>query len=106
MKCKKNPQRFSIQFDQSIPEHNTVIEILIKKGRFASRYIADAILFYENNKNDSLEGTVTQIVSKMLGLTAVVSPGVSEQTEPLSPNETVNAIDYKDVAMDLEGFKK
>ena len=48
MKDKKNPQRFSIQFDQSIPEHRAVIEILLSKGRFTSRYIADAILFYGN----------------------------------------------------------
>lgn len=101
MKDKKNPQRFSIQFDQSIPEHRAVIEILLNKGRFASRYIAEAVLFYENSKSDSLETTVAQVVSKMLGLNAI-PPTISKD----NANEDYNTINFEDIEMDLEAFKK
>lgn len=100
MKDKKNPQRFSIQFDKSIPEHRAVIEILLSKGRFASRYIADAILFYENSKSESLESTVTQVVTKMLGINNV------RQEPSLKSEFSDNTFDFKDIADDLDSFKK
>ena len=65
MKNKKSPERFSIRFDSSIPEHQKVIEILSNKGRNAARYIADAIIAYENCNKNSLETTVTEVVNKM-----------------------------------------
>ncbi len=101
MKDKKNPQRFSIQFDQSIPEHRAVIEILLNKGRFASRYIAEAVLFYENSKSDSLEATVTKVVSKMLGLNAI-PPTIPKD----NAHDDYNTINFEDIEMDLEAFKK
>ncbi len=103
MKDKKNPQRFSIQFDPSIPEHRKVIEILLTKDRYASRYIAEAVLFYENSKSDSLENTVTQVVSKMLGLNAVQSTKENPQPHDSENGITIN---FQDIAADLEGFKK
>lgn len=72
MKSKKSPERFSIRFDSSIPEHQRVIEILSQKGRNAARYIADAVIAYESNKG-SLEATVTEVVNKILGLTNIRS---------------------------------
>ena len=100
MKDKKNPQRFSIQFDQSIPEHRAVIEMLLSKGRFASRYIADAILFYENSKSDSLESTVAQVVTKMLGLNNLPSE------LNLKSESSDNSFDFEEIADDLDCFKK
>ncbi len=102
MKDKKNPQRFSIQFDPSIPEHRAVIEILLNKGRFASRYIAEAVLFYENSKSDSLESTVTHIVSKILGLNTI-PPTILEPKNNMPSN---NVIDFNEIADALEGFKR
>ena len=74
MKSKKSPERFSIRFDSSIPEHQRVIEILSNKGRNAAKYIADAVIAYENCNKNSLESTVTEVVNKILGLNAVKSP--------------------------------
>ena len=87
MKNKKSPERFSIRFDSSIPEHQKVIEILSNKGRNAARYIADAIIAYENCNKNSLETTVTEVVNKILGLNALArnNPSkIDEQGETLS----------------------
>lgn len=99
MKRKKSPERFSIRFDSSIPEHQRVIEILSQKGRNAARYIADAVIAYENCNKNSLESTVTEVVNKILGLNAVKSnaPVNTDQSE---------AFNFDDIADDLAGFKK
>ena len=99
MKSKKSPERFSIRFDSSIPEHQRVIEILSQKGRNAARYIADAVIAYENCNKNSLESTVTEVVNKILGLNAVKSnvPVDTDQNE---------AFNFDDIADDLAGFKK
>ena len=100
MKNKKSPERFSIRFDSSIPEHQRVIEILSQKGRNAARYIADAVIAYENCKKNSLESTVTEVVNKILGLNALEHDTVSKSYEP---GGTFN---FDDIADDLAGFKK
>lgn len=82
MKNKKSPERFSIRFDSSIPEHQRVIAILSNKGRNAARYIADAVIAYESCNKNSLESTVTEVVNKILGLTHIRS-GTAENTEQL-----------------------
>ena len=99
MKSKKSPERFSIRFASSIPEHQRVIEILSQKGRNAARYIADAVIAYENCNKNSLESTVTEVVNKILGLNAVKSnvPVDTDQNE---------AFNFDDIADDLAGFKK
>lgn len=99
MKNKKSPERFSIRFDSSIPEHQRVIAILSNKGRNAARYIADAVIAYENCNKNSLESTVTEVVNKILGLNAVGSnaPVNTDQNE---------AFNFDDIADDLAGFKK
>ena len=99
MKNKKSPERFSIRFDSSIPEHQRVIAILSNKGRNAARYIADAVIAYENCNKNSLESTVTEVVNKILGLNAVRSnaPVNTDQNE---------AFNFDDIADDLAGFKK
>lgn len=99
MKNKKSPERFSIRFDSSIPEHQRVIAILSNKGRNAARYIADAVIAYENCNKNSLESTVTEVVNKILGLNAVRSnaPVNTDQNE---------AFNFDDIAEDLAGFKK
>lgn len=99
MKTKKTPERFSIRFDSSIPEHRQVIEILSQKGRNAARYIADAVLAYESGKKDSLESTVTEVVTKMLGLKNIL-PESLEQSENMDAG-----FDFDDIADDLAGFK-
>ena len=68
MSVKKTPERFSIRFDSKIPEHQRIIEILSKKGRNTARYIADAIIAYEEKDKEIIENTVTEVVTKMLGL--------------------------------------
>ena len=55
MNVKKTPERFSIRFDSKLPEHQRVIEILSKKGRNTARYIADAIIAYEEKDKEVLE---------------------------------------------------
>lgn len=96
---KKNPSRFSIQFDLNNPEHKRVIEVLSGKGRNKAQYIADAVLYFESNSR-SLEGTVTEIVTKILG----VSP---ELNRPVPQAEKSDAdFDFSDVADVLSGFKE
>lgn len=99
MKSKKSPERFSIRFDSSIPEHQRVIEILSQKGRNAARYIADAVIAYENCNKNSLESTVTEVVNKILGLNAVKS------NSPVNTDQS-EAFNFDDIADDLAGFKK
>lgn len=99
MKNKKSPERFSIRFDSSIPEHQRVIAILSNKGRNVARYIADAVIAYENCNKNSLESTVTEVVNKILGLNAFRS-NAPVNTDP---NEAFN---FDDIADDLAGFKK
>lgn len=99
MKSKKSPERFSIRFDSSIPEHQRVIEILSQKGRNAARYIADAVIAYENFNKNSLEVTVTEVVNKILGLNAVKS------NAPVNTDRD-EAFNFDDIADDLAGFKK
>ena len=100
MKDKKMPERFSIRFDTSIPEHRQVIEILAKKGRNTARYIADAVTAYESNKS-SLEATVTEVVSKILGINKI---HISESTpQPDTPDADFNFDEIADV---LAGFKE
>lgn len=99
MKTKKTPERFSIRFDASIPEHRQVIEILSQKGRNAARYIADAVIAYESGKNESLESTVTEVVTKMLGLKNIL-PESSEQSKNMDVG-----FDFDDIADDLAGFR-
>lgn len=99
MKNKKSPERFSIRFDSSIPEHQRVIAILSNKGRNAARYIADAVIAYESCNKNSLESTVTEVVNKILGLNAVRSNAPVN----IDPNEAFN---FDDIADDLAGFKK
>lgn len=100
MKIKKTPERFSIRFDSSIPEHRQVIDILSQKGRNAARYIADAVIAYEAGKKDSLENTVTEVVTKMLGLKNILS-------EPTEESENTDTdFDFDEIADDLAGFKK
>ena len=95
MKDKKIPERFSIRFDLSIPEHRQVIEILTKKGRNTARYIADAVIAYENNKN-SLEATVVEVVTKILGLNNMHTKDAASASD----------FDFNEVISDLDGFKK
>ncbi|MBE5040540.1 hypothetical protein [Ructibacterium gallinarum] len=95
---KKNPSRFSIQFDLNNPEHKKVIEILSAKGRNKAQYIADAILCFESNSRN-LEETVTEIVTKLLG----ISP---ESGNPAPQPERSNDFDFSDVADALSGFKE
>lgn len=99
MKSKKTPERFSIRFDSTNPEHQKVIEILSSKGRNAARYIADAVIAYESSKG-SLEATVTEVVNKILELTNIRS-GTDENTDMPSDD-----FDFEDIADDLAGFKK
>ena len=99
MKNKKSPERFSIRFDSSIPEHQKVIEILSNKGRNAARYIADAVIAYENCNKNSLETTVTEVVNKILGLNGVKS------NDPVNIDRN-EAFNFDDIADDLAGFKK
>ena len=99
MKNKKSPERFSIRFDSSIPEHQRVIAILSNKGRNAARYIADAVIAYESCNKNSLESTVTEVVNKILGLNAVRS------NAPVN-TDLNEAFNFDDIADDLAGFKK
>lgn len=100
MNVKKTPERFSIRFDSKIPEHQRVIEILSKKGRNTARYIADAIIAYEEKDKDVIENTVTEVVTKMLGLNKL------SQEIQVKPNASDDDFDFDEVSADLAGFKK
>lgn len=100
MNVKKTPERFSIRFDSKIPEHQRVIEILSKKGRNTARYIADAIIAYEEKDKEVIENTVTEVVTKMLGLNKL------SQEIQVKPNASDDDFDFGEVSADLAGFKK
>ena len=100
MNGKKTPERFSIIFDSRIPEHQKVIEILSKKGRNTARYIADAIISYEEKDKDVIENTVTEVVTKMLGLNKL------NQEIHINPDVSDDDFDFGEVSADLAGFKK
>ena len=96
MKDKKIPERFSIRFDSSIPEHRQVIEILSHKGRNIARYIADAIIAYEQKNNNTIKDTVTEVVTQLLGMRSIV------ECSPAAPKD----FDFSDIAGDLNEFRK
>lgn len=100
MNTKKTPERFSIRFDSKIPEHQRVIEILSKKGRNTARYIADAIIAYEEKDKDVIENTVTEVVTKMLGLNKL------SQEIQVNPNVSEDELDFNEISADLAGFRK
>ena len=100
MNAKKTPERFSIRFDSKIPEHQRVIEILSKKGRNTARYIADAIIAYEEKDKDVIENTVTEVVTKMLGLNKL------SQEIQVNPNVSEDELDFNEISTDLAGFRK
>lgn len=99
MNDKKTPERFSIRFDSKIPEHQRVIEILSTKGRNTARYIADAIIAYEEKDKDVIENTVTEVVTKMLGLNKL------SQEVYVKPDMSDDDFDFDEVSADLAGFK-
>lgn len=43
---KKNPGRFTIQFDLGDPQHGQVAQILEGQGRYKARFIANAVMHY------------------------------------------------------------
>lgn len=96
---KKNPSRFSIQFNPNNPEHKRAIEILSAKGRNKAQYIAEAVLHFEDSARN-LEGTVTEIVTKMLGISPVLNRELPE-SEPSSGD-----FNFSDIADALNGFKE
>ena len=100
MNTKKTPERFSIRFDSKIPEHQRVIEILSKKGRNTARYIADAIIAYEDKDKNAIENTVTEVVTKMLGLNKL------SQEIHVNPIVSEDDFDFDEISADLAGFKK
>ena len=100
MNAKKTPERFSIRFDSKIPEHQRVIEILSKKGRNTARYIADALIAYEEKDKDVIENTVTEVVTKMLGLNKL------SQEIQVNPNVSEDELDFNEISADLAGFRK
>ena len=100
MKSKKTPERFSIRFDASDPNHKKVINILIQKGRKASRYIVDAVLAYESKSDSSLESTVTEVVNKIL------SSGKFDNDSSSQDKGFDEPFDFDEILEDLEKFKK
>ena len=59
---KKADTRFTIQFNRAVPSHIRVAEILNRQERFAkAQYIADAVLFYEENKDMPEKQRMAQI---------------------------------------------
>lgn len=101
MSEKKSPERFSIRFDSNNPEHQRVIEILSQKGRNAARYIADAIIAYEDKDKNSIETTVTEVVTKILGLNKL-----SQEIQPSQADIPDDSFDFDEISADLAGFKK
>lgn len=43
---KKNPGRFTIQFNLRDPQHNQVAQILEGQGRYKARFITNAVMHY------------------------------------------------------------
>lgn len=101
MSEKKSPERFSIRFDSNNPEHQRVIEILSQKGRNAARYIAEAIISYEDKDKNAIETTVTEVVTKMLGINKL-SQEIQINPADMSDDE----FDFDEISADLAGFKK
>ena len=47
---KKNPYLFTLLFNKNDPDHRNVAEILNKKGHDKAKFIAEAIVFYQEYK--------------------------------------------------------
>ena len=47
MAAKRNPGRFTIQFNMNDPIHIVASTILDQQGRYKAQYIANAISFYQ-----------------------------------------------------------
>lgn len=43
---KRNPGRFTIQFDLRDPQHNQVAQLLEGQGRYKARFITNAVMHY------------------------------------------------------------
>lgn len=99
MKQKKSPERFTIQFNPSNPEHKTVIDLLLQKGHNTAQYIADAVLSYENIKSGNFSGSLAEIFNKVLT--------AGENTPEIHTNTELadDTLDFDDIADALEGFR-
>lgn len=90
MSCKKTPERFTIRFNASVPLHQKVIDILLKKGRKASRYIVDAVIAYESRQNDTANND-----SKSF-----------RNTESVQESNSDNDFNYDEIFEALDTFKQ
>ena len=99
MNTKKSPERFSIRFNLSNPDHLEAVNILSGKGRNAANYIADAILYYEKNRQGNIGIDISNIL-KMLNTNPTqinANPIVQAAEDPF---------DFDEISADLAGFKK
>ena len=94
MADKKSGTRFTIQFTQGDPLHEHVADILNRQGRRKAKFIADAVLFYEQNNGHPVPTaaridtkTIKRVVARLLAEKGVVAPPPSGNTSTLNVAE-------------------
>lgn len=98
MKNKKNPAKFSIQFDINNPEHQEVIGILNQKGRNIAPYIVATVRCYENNSTENLKNLLTEILTRLHSSSNDVN--IIPSSSDLEKN-----FDFTEIEDALDGFK-
>ena len=99
MSTKKSPERFCIRFNLSNPDHLEAVNILSGKGRNVASYIADAIIYYEKNK----QGNSSIDFSNVKGL---LEMNTGQNITNSNTEIAEDTFDFDEISADLEGFKK
>ncbi len=101
MSTKKNPGRFTLQFNPNDPQQQTVCELLEKQGRHKAQFIASAVLHYINCSEtpevasapsadiDLIEKIVLQILERHeIENCRPVKSGIDDQCPAIQPTRS------------------
>ena len=118
--AKKNPYRFTIQFDRNDINHQEVAMILNTEGRKAAQFIANAIIHYKNctntpdvsvDQNTLLLNGIEQLLDKKLSGIVVKAPSpqpakkLQKSSEIITDNSEINEEDASAILNALNAFK-
>lgn len=106
--------RVSPSFNTDNPEHKKALEYINSKGRSKADYIAKAILYYEKNKDITVEHSnyvtrdqVIEICNNLLAKQTMhkeIKPKHHE-TEPKIQTDTICESDAKNILASIGSFK-
>ena len=118
--AKKNPYRFTIQFDKNDINHQEVTMLLNIEGRKAAQFIANAIIHYKNcsktpdiatDQNTLLLNGIEQLLDKKLSDIIVKAPSLQpvkklqKSSEIITDNSEINEEDASAILNALNAFK-